>query len=235
MRLLFRMKIINEIKRLIHTDRKLERLKKGNVPVFIRKLTDKFLQNKNCLIIGNGVYAIWPLKKDSIVYSGGLDADASFELGLINKFNSTVYAFDPTKKCSDFMKGIKNKNLKYYNQGVSYKNGRFKLDDKIFYDCISLVDFARENKHKEIDLVKLDIEGYEYKVIREILESEIIVNQIVLELHGWMLDFSKEEDDKLKKVLKRKGYQLVYKNLDNYTFVKNRIINRDKINKWVWT
>jgi hypothetical protein len=225
------MKIIDEIKRLVYIDRKFERIKKGNIPTFIRRITDKFYQNKNCLVIGDGTYAIFPLKKDSIVYSGGLDADVSFELELIKKFDSKVYAFDPTKKCSDFMKKIKNKNLNYYNLGVSYKKGKFELDDGLSYGCISFVDFAKKNKHKKIDLIKLDIEGYEYKALRQILESDIIVGQIVIELHGWMLNFSKKEDKKLKKFLKTKDYQLVYKNLDNYTFVKRHILNKENINK----
>ncbi len=215
-----KMNILQEIKRLIKIDRKWERLKKGNIPVPIRKLIDKLFQNKNCLIISDGVYAIWPLRKNSIVYSCGLDADASFELDLITRFNSKIYAFDPTKKSRDFLTKIKNKNLNYYSLGISERKGKFKLDDGKIYDCISLVDFANEKGHNKIDLIKLDIEGYEYNVIRKILESDLVVNQIVLELHGWMLGFSRKEDKKLKKILKKNGYKLIYKNLDNYTFVK---------------
>lgn len=37
--------------------------------------------------------------------------------------------------------------------------------------------------HQQIDLLKLDIEGSEYRVLDEILESQIPIHQIVVEFH----------------------------------------------------
>jgi hypothetical protein len=40
-----------------------------------------------------------------------------------------------------------------------------------------------KNKHKYIDILKMDIEGAEYDVIDDLLRSEIEIHQLLIEFH----------------------------------------------------
>ena len=42
--------------------------------------------------------------------------------------------------------------------------------------------------HKHIDVLKMDIEGSEYDVIENILNTNISINQILIEFHGRFYD-----------------------------------------------
>ena len=47
--------------------------------------------------------------------------------------------------------------------------------------CITLKNFIEDNDIKKIDLLKMDVEGYEYKVIKGLYEHLNIVNCIIFE------------------------------------------------------
>jgi Methyltransferase domain len=199
-------------------------MKKINMPVVVRRVTDKVYQDKNSLKIGEGgsAYFVSPsLGKNPLVYSGGVGEDISFELDLVKKFNARIFIFDPTKKAKTIMKKIRNSNIKYFQYGLSGKSGEFKIDDGETHKCISLSDFAAEHKHKKIDLLKLDIEGFEYGVLKDVLNNKNLeIGQIVLEFHGWMKGIPRSLDRIWKRELLKKNYRLFYKDIDNYTYVK---------------
>ena len=199
-------------------------MKKVNVPVVIRRVTDKVYQDKNCIHLGKegSSYFVYPLaEKNPIIYSGGVGWDILLELDLVRKFNAKIFIFDPTEKAKKLMSKIKNKNIKYFQYGLSGKSGEFEIDDGKSHKCISLSDFARQHKHKRIELMKLDIEGFEYGVLKDVLNNpNLEIRQIVLEFHGWMQNIPRYLDRIWKKELQKKGYKLVYKDIDNYTYLK---------------
>lgn len=62
--------------------------------------------------------------------------------------------------------------------------------------CIKLANFIKENKIKEIDLVKIDVEGHEFKVLKGLLENNnSLIKYIQFESHNDDLYFQKESDD----------------------------------------
>ena len=195
-------------------------MKKINVPSSIRKITDKIFQSEGTIRLGKDCpYSIMPIKKDSIVISGGVGGDISFEEELAERYNSKIFLFDPTESGKNIK--IISEQIILIEQGLAGTTRTSVLDDEKEYSCVSITDFCRRNNISEIELVKLDIEGYEYEVLDDILNSNLKINQIVLEFHGWIRWDWWRIDRIYKKKLREAGYKLIYKNIDDYTYLKN--------------
>lgn len=81
-----------------------------------------------------------------------------------------------------------------------------------------------ENNHTRIDLLKLDIEGAEYAVIEDIVESKTNINTVYLECH-YKKDMENISDffriKRLISTLRKFGFVLLYNNCDRYfTFIR---------------
>ena len=89
---------------------------------------------------------------------------------------------------SDF-DGIASFNPPPKPEYASYEeseNGNF------YFKVNKLKTIMEDNGHDRIDLLKMDIEGSEYKVMLDIIDDEIFPNQITGEFHGqncaeWLL------------------------------------------------
>lgn len=207
---------------------------------FIRKFTDKFYQNKKCISFEKYQnYHIYPnILKEPLIYSGGVGKDISFELELIKRYNAKIFLFDPSPTGIETMKKIKNKNIHFYPIGLARyskketfgepdnkEEGSYRFSKNgMLYPCTSLSDFMKKQNHKKIDLLKIDIEGFEYGVIEDIYRNKIYIEQIVLEFHGWMKNAFKKQEIIAKKKLKKMGYKLAYKRNDDYTYVLNKLL-----------
>lgn len=176
-------------------------------------------------------YAICPrnISSSSIVYSFGIGEDVSFDISLINKYGLKVYAFDPTPKSK---KWISKQSLPdrfyFYDLGISDVDGveKFYLPEKKeCVSCSSIIKFnnrtvnvkvnkidtiAAKLKHSYIDIIKMDIEGSEYKVIKDILKSNIIVKQIVVEFHHRFNNVGYGKTTDIIKEMKQSGYKLFH-------------------------
>ncbi len=144
------------------------------------------------------------LNENSIVYSFGVGDDISFDLGLINKFDLQIMAFDPTPKSIDW---ISSQNLPkqfiLHPIGLANYDGKAKLHPPSNPDHISatmlernetkdqaykvevkkLKSIMQELGHKSIDLIKMDIEGMEYDVVEDMKLNNILPAQILIEFH----------------------------------------------------
>jgi|GEM_PF-685344 len=169
------------------------------------------------------------ISNNSIVYSFGVGEDVSFDISLINKYGLKVYAFDPTPKS---IRWIQKQNLPneftFYNLGVSDVDGseEFYLPEKDEYvSCSSIIKFnsktvkvnvnrfdtiASKLNHDYIDILKMDIEGSEYKVIEDILKSKVIVKQILVEFHHRFENIGYGKTYDIIKKMSEKGYKLFY-------------------------
>lgn len=138
---------------------------------------------------------------NSLVLSFGIGEDITFDVDLIKLTNCTVYGFDPTIKCLDWIKTQKLPNsFIFFDCGlsnidgfvnfepppnpefVSYKqseNGIFKFKVK----KLSTILKELNCQNKIIDLLKLDIEGSEYCVFENFLKENIYPKQISAEFH----------------------------------------------------
>ena len=96
----------------------------------------------------------------------------------------------------------------------------------------------REYKHDKIDLLKLDIEGSEYKVLNDILEKNITIGFLNVEFHGEWLNDKWGNCAKYKDLyeiilkLEKKGFDKIFEHkYREYGFINTNIINPYK---YIW-
>ncbi|WP_346861026.1 FkbM family methyltransferase [uncultured Draconibacterium sp.] len=191
------------------------------------------------------------INSSSIVYSFGVGEDISFDIALINKFNCTVFGFDPTPKSIEFIKRIKpSPNFVFSPIGI-YKfdgivkfylpsnpehvscstsnvwNNKSSKANSIDVPVKMFSTILKELQHKEIDILKLDIEGSEYQALNDILNSKCIIKQILIEFHHRFPTIGIKQTKKAINKLTEAGYKLaaVSVNYEEFTFVNSKLIN----------
>ena len=144
------------------------------------------------------------LNRESVIYSVGVGSNIDFDLELINSFGATVHAFDPTPRSIEWVKNQQlPKHFIFHPFGLSAENGhmdffppskassthfspidRYGDTNNVVRAPVKDIDtIASELNHKEVDLLKMDIEGAEYEVIEALPKNRVAINQILIEFH----------------------------------------------------
>lgn len=151
------------------------------------------------------------LNKDSIVLDLGANIGSISQI-LYDKYNCRIYCFEPNEIAFKILKKkfIKEKKIKCYNYAISNKNGYSKLYLHVDYkknptklstassllknkENVNKSTFTRIKtvsiknlliKFQKIDLIKIDIEGSEYKILPEIIKKRHKIKKVICELHG---------------------------------------------------
>lgn len=172
------------------------------------------------------------LKDSCVLYSFGVGKDISFDISVSQHCpKMEIHLFDPTPNSIDW---IKKQDLPEYFHfhpvGLSDKDGTEEFFIPTDPKMISGSTFYREtlNKnslkvkmsrlsslmqelgHNTVDLLKLDIEGSEFKVIPDILQSGVYFKQLCIETHN---RFFSDGDFKLKELISNlndHGYYITY-------------------------
>ncbi len=171
------------------------------------------------------------INEHSVVYSLGVGYDVAFELDLINNLDVTVHAFDPTPKS---IKWVKKQNLPkqfvLHEYGVANFDGKIKFhppenpehisatvvdrpatrDAAYKVDVKSLATIMNELNHKQIDLIKINIEGAEYLVIEDLIAKNIKPGQILVEFHHRFEKIELSATKKAIKGLRELGYKTFF-------------------------
>lgn len=178
----------------------------------------------------------------TVVYSGGVGEDISFELALIERYGCDIHIFDPSPagQATVSRAGSFSDKLHYKAVGLSassnplhfqakqwegetffYKDAdrSIRCAQEVIAPCTTIPGELKANRHTHIDLLKLDIEGFEYEVLESCLEHSILPRQICVEFHNFMPTGSHLATAKIVWKLRRAGYQLVHKSYYDWTFV----------------
>jgi len=185
------------------------------------------------------------LNDKSIVYSFGIGEDVSFDEQVINRFHCKVWGFDPTPKTITF---VKQKNIPsnfiFLPYGL-YKNDgtiQFYLPDNPTYVSGSTINRWGDNQtkkaidvpvksfstiteelgHSKIDVLKMDIESSEYEVLDDILNSNVQIDQILIEFHHRFKEIGTEKTKSAIQSLNNHGYKIIAisDTREEYTFYK---------------
>ena len=166
-----------------------------------------------------------------IVYSLGLATNIEFDLNLIAKYGAEVHGFDPTPESVDWIRQqTLPPHFHHHPIAIGGHDGEMIFElPKAGGECArgvgprskpngrtitvpskKLTSIAEELGHKRIALLKMDVEGSEYAILNDILESDLQIHQILVEFHhrfgGLNLAMTKAAVRKLRSG----GYKLIH-------------------------
>jgi FkbM family methyltransferase len=195
------------------------------------------------IVLGT-VYGGWPIipaltKRDSVVYSFGVGEDVSFDLAIINKFGCHVHAFDPTPKSIQW---VSQQNLpqefEFHPLGIGAKNGELTFYPPVDPKHVSftikrharsrgeptkapvndLETIMCQLGHAHIDILKMDVEGAEFDVVRGFAHQRVRPAQFMVEFHHGMYGYKASETHAAVAELRRLGYRLYYRSEAGHEF-----------------
>ena len=171
------------------------------------------------------------LRHNSKVYLFGIGEDISFDLSLSNEYGMEIHSFDPTPKSLKWIEkqNIPN-NLKVHPIGLSDHDGeeRFHLPKNKSFVSVSSVEnsntickedflqlkvkrlstIMKEIGNDSLDLLKMDIEGSEYRVIDNMIGENILPSILLVEFHHRFKNIGIKSTKETVKKLKNIGYKL---------------------------
>ncbi len=176
------------------------------------------------------------LNRDSIVYSAGVGKDISFEKELVKRFGLTIELFDPsptgvaTMERDGSIDGIRfhalgiagRSGVRGFRPPVNPAEGSFSLGTEkspTKFACTTVRKWMRQCGHERLDLIKMDIEGFEYEVLDDVLSLSPLPQQICVEFHPISRLGRLQVANAILRV-KRIGYRLVNKCRGDCTFVR---------------
>jgi FkbM family methyltransferase len=182
-------------------------------------------------------YGGWPLLTDetpqgALVFSFGIGEDISFDLAAIEKFGCIVHGFDPTPRSRAWVErqslpaafefhllglGAKEGELEFFapekGEHVSYSAqpaANSDLSLKITAPVQRLEKIVGDVGKGVPDILKMDIEGFEYDVIDDILAGPMRPHQLLIEFHHRMYGIENETTNRAVEKLRSAGYRLFY-------------------------
>jgi len=127
----------------------------------------------------------YDLNEDSLVFDAG-GYEGQWASDIFSKYRCKIFIFEPVKQFANNIQNrfSKNKKIIVFNFGLSNKTYKTKLsvdkDSSSLYinrnklenvNFVRLVDFINEKNTNRIDLLKLNIEGAEFDLLEDLINS----------------------------------------------------------------
>jgi len=183
-------------------------------------------------------YGGWAIKtksltSGSLVFSVGVGEDASFDLSLINRYGCQVIALDPTIRSAQWVAKNVLEHRFIFRQlalaatdgvislfppseaahvSASCRQSSHTLTDSYVVPCMRLATLMQTEGVTSINVLKLDIEGAEYEVIQDIVQSGLAlrIDQLLVEFHHKFSSFSPQDTVDAVEQLLSSGFQIAW-------------------------
>jgi FkbM family methyltransferase len=187
------------------------------------------------------------LDEHSVVYSFGVGEDISFDLKLMEQYHLHIHAFDPSPRSVEWVQKLQPiEAFHFYPFGLASQDGSISFSEPAQPGIHSLKMTGESGKgdaglkthllpvhrlstvlrklgHERIDLLKMDIEGAEYGVIEDIIDTGIPVSQLLIEFHHRFDGVGIGKTRQAISRLNRAGYKIfnVSASGEEISFIKN--------------
>jgi FkbM family methyltransferase len=180
------------------------------------------------------------VKADWTAYCVGAGDDVSFDLELIARYGCLARTFDPSEEFRDraLAQAAGDPRFSFLAVAVSPEDGPLRMydgeDPSVDYHSAAnlfgtkpvaefpgrtLPSLMQEYGDEHLDLLKLDVEGLEYEVLRDLDLAELGVRILCVELHHTA---SVRDAHELLDDLEHQGFRLVHhRRPANLSFVRN--------------
>lgn len=171
------------------------------------------------------------LNENSVIYSFGVGEDVSFDLELIAQYNLKVQAFDPSPRSINWIeKRTLPDDFIFHPYGLAGQDGTITFSEPAEANIHSLkiTSDGEEDSgllthhlpvhrlptvigklgHDRIDILKMDIEGAEYEVIEDILDSPVHISQVLIEFHHRFRNIGIGKTREAISLLNQGGYKI---------------------------
>lgn len=168
------------------------------------------------------------LTPSSIIYSFGIGNDVSFDLGVIGRYGCTVHGFDPTPRSVAWVAGnVSEPRFVFHQLGIGAVDGEDSFEPPKQETHVSyfpttgtagayrfkvnrLATIMKDLGHGGLDVLKMDVEGFEYAVLADMIASKVRPRTIAVEFHHRMYGIAEAETIAAVRDLRRNGYRLFH-------------------------
>jgi FkbM family methyltransferase len=189
------------------------------------------------------------LTQDSFIVSAGVGKSITFEQAIVRNFQATIILLDPSPTGINTISLIGNEDgyLDFRPIGLAAQTGSLHFgrpdiesegsfrkgnaNDGLKLNCVSLKHLLDAEKRDHIDLLKLDVEGFEYEILLSALRSKITIDQICVEIHtNRVITIDETIFSALWLLIRLRlsGYAIVYNRNMDFTFVHRRLLSSAK-------
>lgn len=178
-----------------------------------------------------------------VCYCAGVGQGISFEMELAKMSSRPVLVFDPSPTGIATIKSIHAENLEFFPVGMAAVAGVVEFSEpvdsgegsysvardgirKVSFECWDLPTIMRKKGDLSIDLLKMDIEGFEYDIVDRMLRERIPVRQLLVEFHPWL------RPGRTWKTIARlhgAGYRILHKHRGDHTFLLKEAAYRERM------
>lgn len=187
-------------------------------------------------LYGEG-YCYWPLLRKitpdrALVYSFGIGEDISFDLAAIAAFGCEIHGFDPTPRSQSWMdtQDVPGQ-FSFHPIGIAAVDGLAEFfaparadhvsfsrapdgsavpSESINAKVMRLQTLIDHLETRVPDILKMDIEGFEYEVVDDIVDGDIRPAQFLVEFHHGMYGITAQQTQRAVEKLQSAGYALYF-------------------------
>ncbi len=164
-------------------------------------------------------YLYWINKKVKCINEGISDEEQNLQMRSQGVLSSIIETEDPNHKDHLKQGGFLDENAPIIN-----------------ISCRPLNYWVSRNQDfSSTDLISIDVEGHELSVLQGIDFSQVTSKCLVVEVGSQMDNWIHQDYDQINLILNRAGYTPVVRNQLNMFWVRNDLIDEDKINQVLLT